>query len=240
MRLNYGDLGKRFVASFIDGIIVTCMSFLILLIPIVGLFIAPIAGWLYYILLEGGNGHATLGKKIMGLYVADKNGNGITYSTAILRLLGKFLSSLILGIGYLMSLFNDEKQCLHDMLAKTYVLNGTPVKGDGGGKGGTPVLVGANGPLAGMVYPVGADGVLIGRDNLSCQVVIPSAYAAVGKAHCHVTYNTASGMFVLNDRGSTNGTFLENGTRVNYAQSVALKSGDRFYLATPDVMFEVR
>lgn len=263
--MYYGDLGKRFVAEIIDSIILTVIGFLLgLTLSFVGVIIAPIVTWLYYILMEGGGWHATLGKRVMGLYVADSNGNGITYSTSILRLIGKLLSGLILGIGYLMAFFNEQKQGLHDMIAKTYVLSGKPqdayvnsnvnanenygdnvyanhnVNVDVNDYGRMPELVGVSGPLAGMTYQISDSGLIIGRDSISCQVVLPASQAKVSRIHCYITYNPMSGMFVLNDRNSTHGTYLVNDGRVSYAQPVALKSGDRFYLATPDNTFEVR
>lgn len=265
--MYYGDLGKRIVASIIDSIILSIIGFLLgLTLSFAGVIIAPVISWLYYILMEGGSWHATLGKRLMGLYIADANGNGITYSTSILRLIGKMLSGLILGIGYLMAFFNDQKQGLHDMIAKTYVLNGQPAAAYSGGNTNAgrgyvnnennyayvnqdvnaneyerlPELVGINGPLAGMVYPINDRGLIIGRDSISCQVVIPSSQDKVSRIHCYITYNPMSGMFVLNDRNSTHGTYLVNGSKISYAHPAALKSGDRFYLATPENTFEVR
>ena len=235
--MNYGDLGKRFVACLIDSFILSVIGFFLgLTLSVIGVAIAPIVSLLYYILMEGGGWHATLGKKAMGLYIADENGNGITYAASVLRLIGKVLSSAILGIGYIMALFSEQKQALHDMIAKTYVLNGSAqdryVRG--------PELIGISGPLAGMKYTIGREGLIIGRDSVSCQVVIPLSQEKIGRTHCFVTFNPVSGMFILNDRNSTNGTFLSNGTRVSYAQPAALRSGDRFYLATPENTFEVR
>lgn len=251
--LNYGDLGKRIVASIIDSLVLGFIGFVLGLgfgligLGIVAVIIAPFISWLYFILMEGGSYHATVGKRAMGLYVADYNGRGITYSTAILRLIGKLLSGFILGIGYLMGFFSERKQCLHDMIAKTYVLDGKPAVAYNNNSNAyvneysnLPELVGVNGPLAGMIYQVSESGLIIGRDSISCQVVVPASQDKVSRVHCYVTYNPMSGMFVLNDRNSSHGTYLANGKRVPYAQPVALKSGDRFYLATPENTFEVR
>lgn len=246
--MYYGDLGKRAVAFVIDLIILSVIGLILgATLSYVGVIIAPFAGLLYYILLEGGNWHATLGKRVMGLYVADGNGNGITYATAILRLIGRFFSGVLLGVGYLMAFFNDRKQGLHDMIAKTYVLNaergvngGASSVGGFDGNVGQPQLVAISGPLAGTVYQISERGLVIGRDSIGCQVVIPNYQAKVSRMHCYITFNPMSGMFVLNDRNSTHGTYLANGSRIPYAQPVALKSGDRFYLATPENTFEVR
>lgn len=253
--MYYGDLGKRIIASIIDGIILCMCSFvLILMFGLFGCVIAWIGGWLYYILMCGGNWHATLGKRIMGLYLADEYGNGISYSTAFVRRLCEYLSSLILCIGYLIAFFTDKKQALHDILAGTYVMTGKAEEHcnnfnnynnynnnfDNGGYGRMPEIVGVSGPLSGMVYQVDQKGVLIGRDDVSCQVVLPDSQNKVSRVHCYVTFNQMSGMFVLSDRNSTHGTYLLNGTRVSIQHPAALKSGDRFYVATRDNTFEVR
>ncbi len=269
--MHYGDLGKRIVAFLFDGLILSVVYSIIFFayasfmywpfvywynwyrwIPFVAI-VFPLIAFFYFIFMEGGGWHATLGKKIMGLYVGDEHGRGITYSVAILRYIGKFLSSLIFGIGYFMGFFDSKKQCLHDMLAKTYVYteiprgypyNPTPVYGavpvNDAYNVGTPQLIGVSGALAGVAYPVTSSGLLIGRDNVSCQVVIPASQTKVSRTHCYITYNPVSGMFVLNDRNSSGGTFLANGKRIYYGQPAALRRGDRFYLATTNVMFEVR
>ena len=45
------------------------------------------------------------------------------YGTAFLReVIGKFISSILLCIGYLMVAFDGQKQGLHDKIAGTYVI----------------------------------------------------------------------------------------------------------------------
>ena len=264
--MHYGDLGKRIVAFILDGIILN-ISYLLIFYLISAALVSPYTywyGWLpifsivtpfisffYFVLMEGGSWHATLGKKIMGLYVGDANGTGITYSVAVLRYIGRLLSSLIFGVGYIMGFFDSRKQCLHDMLAKTYVYsdayysnrvspNIPQYNGAGVNYGGEPKLIGVSGALAGVAFNVPPQGLLMGRDPISCQVVIPANQNSVSRNHCYITYNSASDMFVLNDRNSSQGTFLADGRRVYSGQPAALRRGDRFYLATSLNMFEVR
>lgn len=237
--MNYGDLGKRFVAYLIDNFLLALVYAVlwylvwrgILPLPVLILFI-PLFSVVYYVAMEGGNWHATLGKRIMGLYVADEKGLGVSYSGAILRIIGKMLSALTLGLGCLTCFFNAQKQCLHDMIAKTYVLDGRA--------GGVPLLVCVSGPLAGFSCQVSETGVTIGRDSVSCQVVIPPTQSNISRIHCVLTYNPSSNTFVVNDRRSSMGTFLANGRRIPYGKPAALRSGERFYLATPENTFEVR
>lgn len=235
------------MAFIIDSIILFAVEVLLFFsMHFYMFFVSPVITWLYYILMEGSGWHATLGKRMMGLYIADSKGNGITYSTAILRMIGKLLTGFTLGIGYLMGLFNEQKQCLHDMIAKTYVFDGQVSRESYAQNAmlssgsDSAMVVGVTGPLAGMTYHVGRDGLIMGRDSVSCKVVLPSTQNKVSRVHCYVTYNPMSDMFVLNDRNSTHGTFLVNGSRVSCTQPVALKRGDRFYLATLENTFEVR
>jgi len=81
-----------------------------------------ILNWLYYALLESSAWQATLGKKALGLEVTDLDGNRISFGRATGRFFAKIISSIILGIGYLMAGFTEKKQALHDILAGTLVI----------------------------------------------------------------------------------------------------------------------
>jgi uncharacterized RDD family membrane protein YckC len=65
----------------------------------------------------------TPGKMLLRIKVIRTSGAEIGYGRAFLREIpGKFLSGIILGIGYLMVAFDDRKQGLHDRIADTYVV----------------------------------------------------------------------------------------------------------------------
>jgi len=78
--------------------------------------------FLYYSLFEGSRLQATPGKLIIGLCVTDLYYGRIFFGQAAGRTIGKFLSGLILGIGYILIGFTKNKQGLHDLLAHTYVI----------------------------------------------------------------------------------------------------------------------
>jgi uncharacterized RDD family membrane protein YckC len=65
---------------------------------------------------------ATPGKMALGLEVCDVNGNRITFLHSAGRNLGKFVSGLIMNVGFIMCGFTERKQCLHDMMAGTLVV----------------------------------------------------------------------------------------------------------------------
>jgi len=79
--------------------------------------LAILIGVSYYVLLETSAKQATWGKQILGIKVTDLQGNRITASRATGRYFAKFLSGCTLGVGFLMPLFTEKKQTLHDMLA---------------------------------------------------------------------------------------------------------------------------
>lgn len=79
-------------------------------------------GWLYEAFMESSSYQATLGKMICGMKVTDLFGNRISFERATGRHFAKWLSGLILGIGYIMVGFTERKQGLHDLLAGTLVL----------------------------------------------------------------------------------------------------------------------
>lgn len=77
---------------------------------------------LYYAFMESSKYQATLGKMVLGLRVVGHTGQKIDFSKALLRNLSKILSALILGIGYIMIIFDSRKQGLHDKIADTFVV----------------------------------------------------------------------------------------------------------------------
>ena len=77
--------------------------------------------WIYFAKLESSEWQATVGKKVLGLFVTDEAGQRLDFTRASIRYFSKILSSLILCIGYIMVAFTAKKQGLHDMIAKTLV-----------------------------------------------------------------------------------------------------------------------
>jgi uncharacterized RDD family membrane protein YckC len=97
------------------------------LMPMLGLvirlaIISSIVQWLYFSLMESSSWQATLGKKALGLTVTDLEGRRINFGRATGRYFSKYISTFILGIGWLMAGFTERKQALHDIIAGTLVL----------------------------------------------------------------------------------------------------------------------
>lgn len=66
---------------------------------------------------------ATPGKKICHIYIVDANTyEEISNAQAIIRYVGYLASSLLLGLGFVMAAFRDDKRALHDLMAGTVVI----------------------------------------------------------------------------------------------------------------------
>ena len=77
--------------------------------------------YFYFTLLETSAWQGTIGKRLLKIKVTDMKGKRINFKRATIRFLSKILSAQLL-IGYIMILFTDKKQGLHDLIAKTLVL----------------------------------------------------------------------------------------------------------------------
>ena len=76
----------------------------------------------YYVFFTGYCGQ-TPGKMAVRIKVIRTDGEEIRFGRAFFReVLGKFVSGIILCIGYLMVAFDGQKQGLHDKIADTYVI----------------------------------------------------------------------------------------------------------------------
>jgi uncharacterized RDD family membrane protein YckC len=145
---GYAGFWLRFVASILDGIILAVPmavlygllvataipgilrnqgdpgAIMATILPRVLLFqfLAFVGQWLYFSLMESSSWQATLGKKALGIYVTDIDGNRISFARATGRFFAKIISGLTLLIGYIMAGFTEKKQALHDMIASCLVM----------------------------------------------------------------------------------------------------------------------
>jgi uncharacterized RDD family membrane protein YckC len=83
-----------------------------------------VVGILYFVVCESSAWQGTVGKLALGIRVTDLDGNRISFLKALGRYFAKFLSVIILGVGFLMAGWTRRKQGLHDMICGTLVLNG--------------------------------------------------------------------------------------------------------------------
>jgi uncharacterized RDD family membrane protein YckC len=120
----YGSFGERFAAALLDGFILIIPTYALQAIfgELPGSLVGILVNWLYSAILESGENQATIGKRALGLKVTDMNGHRISFANASGRFFGKYISAIILFIGYLMMLWDDKKQTLHDKMAGTLII----------------------------------------------------------------------------------------------------------------------
>jgi uncharacterized RDD family membrane protein YckC len=75
-------------------------------------------GWFYASMQQ-----ATPGKMAIGIKVVRSDGEGCGFWRGFGRYFAMILSGLVLGIGFLMAAFTARKQCLHDMICDTVVVD---------------------------------------------------------------------------------------------------------------------
>jgi len=118
---------RRAAALFVDVLILFIPQSIINLVlagaPTVAMIINIVLTAAYFVAFHSSAKMATPGKMAFGIKVTTLDGNRIGVPLAIGRYFATWLSTLILGIGYLMAAFTERKQALHDMLCKTLVVN---------------------------------------------------------------------------------------------------------------------
>jgi len=138
--MNNAGFFKRFVAVMIDSFILGFIAFALMFtigffiggmlsspetmakVNSFGMLMDVVIVWLYFALQESGEEQATVGKRILGIYVTNKEGERISFAQATIRYFSKYLSSIMM-IGFIMAGFTKNKQGLHDMIADTLVVN---------------------------------------------------------------------------------------------------------------------
>lgn len=79
---------------------------------------------LYVAFFVAGKKQATLGKRMMGIYVANPDGSKLSGKKSLARALASFLTAATLGLGFLLVVFTKEKTALHDLICNTRVFHG--------------------------------------------------------------------------------------------------------------------
>ncbi|TDK33946.1 RDD family protein [Luteimonas terrae] len=83
----------------------------------------PLISGLYFVPMESSARQATLGKMAVGIKVTGLDGGRISRGRALGRWASHLINYFTFYIGYLVALFTQRKQGLHDMVASTYVVD---------------------------------------------------------------------------------------------------------------------
>lgn len=154
---SYAGFWLRVAAAFIDGIIISIPIvpfFLIMLFPVFSqmqnpqalqdpnlvtqlilpkvfllLLVVAVVSWIYWAYLESSSWQATCGKKVLGLYVTDLDGNRCSFG----RTSGRFFAGRGIGsipyvggmyffVDCLCVAFTGRKQAIHDIISGCLVM----------------------------------------------------------------------------------------------------------------------
>ncbi len=138
MEYNPAGFWVRFIALFIDGIILSIVAGI--LNAALGLDVDVTEGergvhgiieLLYAIIVPALWAGYTIGKKAMGIRIVKMDGSNVTFLTMLMRyLVGGIVYALTLGIGVIISAFmvgmRSDKRAIHDFIAGTYVTRTRP------------------------------------------------------------------------------------------------------------------
>ena len=148
---RYAGFGPRFGAALLDGLVLSPLWIVAWIVLVTGkkeikvcnfdatrlcqsptgstiarfwfiLLLGFVAAILYYGLTEGRTGQS-VGKRALGVKVLDaRTGAPIGTGRAIGRYLGKIVSAIPCGLGYLWMLWDPNKQTWHDKMVGSYVV----------------------------------------------------------------------------------------------------------------------
>jgi uncharacterized RDD family membrane protein YckC len=117
------DVGTRFIAIFIDGIILGIIGWILAAIVGntgygLGFLVGVAYSWYFWTRSNG----QTPGKQLMKIRVIKADGTPISDVDAILRYVGYYVSGFFFALGYLWAIWDENHQGWHDKIAKTYVV----------------------------------------------------------------------------------------------------------------------
>lgn len=154
IQFQLAGVGSRAAAFFLDTLILSISSFLILLtlflilnggsdfwLPAEVLFSGPVAivivllfvlNWGYFFLLEFFAGGKTIGKKMVGIRVIQENGHSITLLSSFIRNFLRIIDSLPASyfLGIIMIFFHPKHKRIGDLVAGTIVIHERRAKND--------------------------------------------------------------------------------------------------------------
>ncbi|WP_422359977.1 RDD family protein [Reichenbachiella sp.] len=125
-KTKFATFPQRLSAFNIDFLV-----FLMMMVPLSFLLTDNVTFWsvvfvfvcVYHAALESSSWQATVGKKYANIQVMDASGSRLSFGRALLRIITKYLSLILFFGGFFMIYFRRDRKGLHDVLAKTYVVD---------------------------------------------------------------------------------------------------------------------
>lgn len=167
---------------------------------------------------------ATPGMYFVGLYVTVRRDEG--HGIAIFkRFFFRLILCIPLGIGFWYGFFSKDGKTLYDTQSHTIVerhVRNRRIR--------PCIAISYDGTSKRNIFFLNNGRHFIGRDPGCCDVLFPDGEVGVSRCHCSITYNPQTQMFLLEDMGSSGGTYLSNGTSLVIGQVTYLSPGESFYL----------
>lgn len=119
------SFGMRLLAVLVDSIVLAVAGAVVRAVfgLALGTLVSIVLGLAYFAYLEGSPSGQTVGKHVVGIRVVDASTAGpIDRGRALVRYLGRILSSIPCGLGYFWMLWDPQKQTWHDKIAGTVVV----------------------------------------------------------------------------------------------------------------------
>ncbi len=121
--LQFAGFSRRSAAAVIDLAIVSLGTLVVDIVLRGESWQAFFFVWFFYsAALESSREQATLGKRVLRMFVCGADGRRLTFARAAIRTLAKLASLAICGMGFIMPLMTPRRQALHDMLTDAVVV----------------------------------------------------------------------------------------------------------------------
>lgn len=131
--VEFAGFGARLVAYIIDSLILSVVAGVLIVVGLavgreiailgVPLILAAFVFSLLYFPYYWQKSGQTPGKKMMGIKVVrDADGGTLTWGTAIIRMVGYWVSGLVFYLGYIWVFIDKRKRGWHDLIASTVVI----------------------------------------------------------------------------------------------------------------------
>jgi uncharacterized RDD family membrane protein YckC len=138
LELRPAKIAERFIAYVLDAVPFAGGYLLSLIVMTLKLGIAPDTGsflarlslvwaglYLVYQFIGNATG-ATVGKRLMGLWIVGKDGRPLGLMRSFLRAGGYALSTPLFNFGFLVAFFHPESRALHDLISGSLVIEARP------------------------------------------------------------------------------------------------------------------
>ncbi len=153
-----------------------------------GLTLGILLNWFYFAGMESSRMQATWGKTLVGIAVTDLNGHKISFARATGRYFGKYISGIIVGIGFLMVCFTKKRQALHDMMAGCLVV----LTKERLALRNKPIIDREGGYYQTIVATEEGDVTIQTKAAKACTTVMPAKFSELGRLGVRIVWITSN------------------------------------------------